>query len=143
MIRVRLLPTIIRLILNALIAWLVGLIFILASLHFVNGGSDFTTTDVMSFSVMTIVASGLLMLLVYLPSLYWLRRRRGELQQRSEFAVLTGVICNVPIFLLLAFLINRKMSASEALGFMLTFLMIGASFGLGFTLINRPTNHTH
>lgn len=118
---------------NALIAWFVGLIFIAASLYFVNGGSDFTTTDVMGFGVMTIVASGVLMLLVYLPSLYWLRRRRSELQQRSEFAVLTGVICNVPIFLLLAFLIDGKMPASEALAFMLTFLMIGATFGFGFT----------
>jgi hypothetical protein len=126
--------TVIKLILNAVVAWLVGLIFIAANLYFSNGGVDFTLTDLLGFGVMAVVASGVLMLLVYLPSLYWLSRRRNELQ-RGEFAVLTGVVCNLPIFLLLAFLINRKLSASEALGFMLTFLMIGASFGLGFTLI--------
>src|SRR5688500_12286466 len=132
--------TVTKLILNALIAWLVGLIFIAANLYLSNGGSDFTLTDVMGFGVMAIVASGLLMLLIYLPSLYWLRRRRNKLQRRSEFAMLTVVICIFPIFLLLAFLIERKMSASEALGFMVTFLMIGATFGLVFALINRTTS---
>ena len=34
--------------------------------------------------------------------------------------------------------INRKMSATEALGFMLAFLVIGVSFGLGFTLVSWP-----
>jgi hypothetical protein len=84
MIRVSLLPTVIKLILNALIAWFIGLMFIAANLYFVNGGSDFTATDVMGFGVVTIVASGMLMLLVYLPSLYWLRRRRSGLQQQGR-----------------------------------------------------------
>lgn len=134
--------TVIKIILNAVIAWFLGLLFISGNLYFSNGGADFTVTDVMGFGVMAVVASGLLMLAVYLPSLYWLKRRNNELQPRSKFALLTGVVCNIPIFLLLAFLINRKMSAAEAVGFMLTFLMIGASFGLGFTLINQSRNAT-
>ncbi|HEX6732419.1 MAG TPA: hypothetical protein VF074_20545, partial [Pyrinomonadaceae bacterium] len=81
----------IKLVLNAAVAWLVGLLLISVILYFSNGGSDFTLTDVMGFGVMTIVASGLLMLLVYLPSLYWLRRRRNEFLRRSEFVMLTGV----------------------------------------------------
>ena len=87
-----------QLVLNAAVAWLIGLLLISVILYFSNGGSDFTLTDVMGFGVMTIVASGVLMLLVYLPSLYWLRRRQNELLRRSEFVMLTGVICNFPIF---------------------------------------------
>ena len=84
---------------------------------------------------MAVVASGILMLALYLPSLYWWKRRRGGVRPRIEFLVLTGLLCNLPIFILLLTLINRKMSASEAFGFMATFLIIGSVFGLGFTYI--------
>ena len=127
--------TVLKLLLNAAVAWIAGLIFIAASLYFTNGGADFTLIDLTGFGVMTVVASGLLMLLLYLPTLYRLKRRLGGLHPRKKFALLTGVVCNVPVFLLLAFLINRKMAPSEAIGFMLAFLIIGISFGLGFTLV--------
>jgi len=131
--------TILKLLINAAIAWIVGLAFIGVTLYLSNDGADFTATDLMGFGVMSIVASGLLMLAIYLPSLYWLRRRLKGLHPRNRFVALAGVVCNVSIFLLLAFLINRKMSAAEALGFMLTFLMIGASFGFGFTFIEQSS----
>ena len=128
---------VVKLLCNAVIAWALGLAFIAATLYFTNGGSDFTTTDLMGFGVMAILASGLLMLVLYLPTLYWLKRRRGGVTPRRDFLLLTGVLCNVPLFILLATLINRKMVLSEALGFMATFLIIGAVFGLGFTLVNE------
>ena len=121
-----------NLFLNAFVAWLAGLVFISATLYFSNSGADFTITDIMGFGVMAIVASGILMLLVYLPSLYWLKRRSRGVGQQLRFPLLTGFICNLPVFIILALLINRKMAASEAIGFMLTFLVIGASFGYGF-----------
>ncbi len=124
---------IIKLILSAVAAWALGLLFIAATLYFTNDGADFTATDLMGFGTFAIAASGLLMLALYLPSLYWLKRRRGGIKPRIEFLLLTGLICNVPLFLLLLSLINRKMSLSEALGFMATFLIIGSVFGLGFT----------
>jgi len=34
-------------------------------------------------------------------------------------------------------LVNRKMALSEALGFILTFFVIGSVFGLGFTVAQR------
>jgi hypothetical protein len=121
--------------LNAAVAWIAGLIFIAASLYSTNGGADFTMIDLTGFGVMTVVASGLLMLLLCLPTLYRLKRRLGGVHPRKKFAMLTGVVCNLPIFLVLAFLINRKMALSEAIAFMLAFLIIGISFGLGFTFI--------
>ena len=123
----------VKLFFNAIAAWVLGLAFIAATLYFTNDGADFTVTDLSGFGVMVVVASGILMLLLYLPGLYWLKRRRGGIRPRIEFLLLTGLLCNLPIFILLLTLINRKMSLSEALGFMATFLVIGSVFGLGFT----------
>ena len=124
---------IIKLILSAIAAWAVGLAFIATTLYFVNDGADFTTTDLMGFGMLAIAVSGVLMLVLYLPSLYWLRKRRGGIKPRREFLLMTGLLCNVPVFILLLSLINRKMVLTEALGFIATFAIIGAVFGLGFT----------
>lgn len=123
-----------KLLLNALIAWILGLAAIAAVLYFSNGGVDFTVTDLTGFGVMAVVVSGLLMLVLYLPSLYWLKRRRGGVNRRIEFVLLTGLLCNIPLIIFLLALVNRKMVLSEALGFIATFLIIGSAFGLGFTV---------
>ena len=123
-----------KLLLNALIAWILGLVGIAAVLYFSNGGVDFTVTDLTGFGVMAVVVSGLLMLVLYLPSLYWLKRRRGGVNRRIEFVLLTGLLCNIPLIIFLLSLVNRKMVLSEALGFIATFLIIGSAFGLGFTV---------
>jgi hypothetical protein len=130
--------TVLKLLLNAVVAWIAGLVFIAANLYFSNNGADFTFIDLSGFGVITIVVSGLMMLLLYLPSLYKLKRRFGRLHPRIKFALVTGVLCNLPIFLFLTLLINRKMSATEAVGFMVAFFVIGVSFGLGFTFV-RPS----
>lgn len=126
---------IIKLLLSAVAAWAIGLAFIATTLYFTNDGSDFTTTDVMGFGTLAVAASGLLMLVLYLPSLYWLKRRRKGIKSRIEFLLLTGLLCNLPVFIILLSLINRKMVLTEALGFMATFAIIGAVFGLGFTWV--------
>jgi hypothetical protein len=125
-----------KLLLTALVAWALGLASIAAILYFSNGGADFTLTDVSGFGVLAIVVSGLLMLALYLPSLYWLKRRRSGVRPRREFLLLTGLLCNVPVFIFLLTLVNRKMVLGEALGFIATFLIIGSVFGLGFTLVH-------
>jgi hypothetical protein len=127
----------VKLLLNAIVAWALGIAVIAAMLFFSNGGADFTMTDITGFGVLAVVASGLLMLVLYLPSLYWLKRRRGGVRPRFEFLLLTGIICNVPLILVLLALVNRKMALSEALGFIVTFLVIGSVFGFGFTVAQR------
>ena len=129
-----------KLFLTAIVAWTLGIAAIAVILYFTNGGSDFTMTDLSGFGVMAIVVSGLLMLVLYLPSLYWLKRRRGGVKHPIHFVLLTGFLCNVPIFIFLLTLINRKMVLSEALGFIATFLIIGSTFGLGFTLTQQERN---
>ena len=127
----------VKLFFSGVLAWALGLAFICATLYFNNGGADFTVTDVMGFGVLALMASGLLMLVLYLPSLYWLKRRRGGVTPSRDFVLLTGFLCNLPIFITLIALTNRKMALSEALGFIVTFLIIGSAFGFGFTLVHR------
>ena len=129
--------TILKLLLNAIVAWIFGVAVIAAMLYFANGGADFTVTDISGFGVLAVMLSGLLMLVLYLPSLYWLKRRRGGVRPRFEFPLLTGIICNVPLIIVLLALVNRKMVLSEALGFIVTFLVIGSVFGFGFTMAQR------
>jgi hypothetical protein len=131
---------IVKLFFSAVFSWALSLAFIATTLYFSNGGADFTVTDVMGFGVRAIVASGLLMLILYLPSLYWLKRRRRGVKPRKDFMLLTGFICNLPLFVTLMMLVNRKMVLSEALGFIATFLIIGSVFGLAFTLVHNQRN---
>jgi hypothetical protein len=128
---------IIKLFLIAIVAWILGMASIAAILYFSNDGADFTITDLSGFGSMAVVISGVMMLALYLPSLYWLKRRRGGVGRRIDFVLLTGLLCNVPIIIFLLALVNRKMVFSEALGFMVTFLIIGSVFGLGFTMTHR------
>jgi len=55
--------------------------------------------------------------------------------------LLTGLLCNIPVFIFLLTLINRKMVLSEALGFIATFLIIGSVFGFGFTLAQAQSSN--
>ena len=126
-----------KLFLNAIVAWALGIVVITTLLYFGNHGADFTFTDISGFGVLAIVVSGLLMLVLYLPSLYWLKRRRGDVRPRLDFLLLTGLICNLPLIIVVLTLVNRKMVLSEALGFIATFLVIGAVFGFGFTLVQQ------
>ena len=71
----------------------------------------------------------ILLLIYYLPAMFWLRRKTSR---PLSFAVAGGLILNLPTFILFYLLIGRKMVASEAILFMLTFLIMGAIFGLGF-----------
>ena len=130
---------ILKLFLNALVAWTLGLASIAVILYFSNEGADFTITDISGFGVLAIVVSGLLMAVLYLPGLYWLKRRRGGVKPRIAFLLLAGVLCNVPVFIFLLTLSNRKMVLTEALGFIATFLIIGSAFGLGFTFCDESS----
>lgn len=125
---------ILKLLLTAVVSWLAGLTLIGATLYFRNGGADFTPQDLMGFGFLVIFLSAVLMVAVYVPGLFLLKRYRKGCQPRVLFPLVGGIILNLPIFLILAFLIGRKMAASEALLFMFTFLIIGLLFGLGFVL---------
>ena len=118
-----------RLLLAGFAAWMTGLAVMLIWLRLSNGGSDFTLNDIQGFGVLFVVVFGLLMLILYLPVLFWLRRRRKDFLQ---FPLWPGLLLNLPIFVLLVVLINRKVTAAEAVSMMVIFAASGAVFGLGF-----------
>lgn len=123
-----------KLILTAFAAWLTGLGMIALRLYLSNSGVDFTLTDVMGFGSLFVIASGVIMLLVYLPGLFWFRRKSAR---GLWYPLFSGLPLNLPVFILLSLLIGRKMVASEALTFMLIFFLAGAVFGLGFFWATR------
>jgi hypothetical protein len=127
-----------KLLISALAAWVVGLVLVAISLYLTNNGADFTLHDFMGFGFLLLPASGLLMAFIYLPGLLWLRRRLIARQNPLLLPLMCGFVLNTPVFAFLAFLIGRKMSAGEALLFMLTFALIGFTFGLGFIWSQRP-----
>ena len=114
---------------TALVAWVAGLVLVGAVLYSSNGGADFSLTDIAGFGGIIVVGSAILLLLYYLPVMFWLRRKTSR---PLSFALAGGLILNIPTFILFYLLIGRKMVASEAILFMLTFLIMGAIFGLGF-----------
>lgn len=119
----------IRMFLTAIVAWVSGLVLISAVLYFSNAGVDFSFIDIAGFGGIIIIGSAILLLLYYLPAMFWLRRKTSR---PLSFALAGGLVLNLPTFILFYVLIGRKMVASEAILFMLTFLIMGAIFGLGF-----------
>ena len=124
----------IRMLVTAIVAWVSGLLLVSAVLYFSHGGVDFSFIDVAGFGGIIIVGSAILLLIYYLPAMFWLRRKTSR---PLWFAVAGGLILNLPTFILFYSLIGRKMVASEAILFMLTFLIMGAIFGLGFLWSQR------
>ena len=119
----------IRMFLTALVAWVSGLVLISVVLYFSNGGVDFSFIDIVGFGGIIVIGSAILLLIYYLPAMFWLRRKTSR---PLSFAFTGGLILNLPVFILFYSLIGRKMVSSEAILFMLTFLIMGAIFGLGF-----------
>jgi hypothetical protein len=128
---------ILKLLISVLVSWAVGLVLVVITLYLSNNGVDFTLHDLMGFGFLLLPASALLMVLVYLPGLLWLRRRSIGRQTRILLPLMCGLVFNLPVFAFFAFLIGRKMSGSEAFLFMLTFMFIGFTFGLGFIWSQR------
>jgi hypothetical protein len=114
---------------TAIVAWISGLVLVSAVLYSSNGGADFSFIDIAGFGGIIIIGSAILLLLYYLPAMFWLSRKTSR---PLSFALAGGLILNFPTFILFYLLIGRKMAASEAILFMLTFLIMGAIFGLGF-----------
>jgi hypothetical protein len=73
--------------------------------------------------------------LMYVPGLFWLRRHRSGCSPRWLFPLSSGLILNLPIFVLTGLQAGRTMALSEALLFCVMFLIMGIVFGIGFVLL--------
>lgn len=118
-----------KLILTTLAAWLIGVVTIGIKLLLSHSAAHFTLADVVGFGVLFVNASCMLMLFIYLPALFWLKRKQAD---RLWYPLSSGLLLNIPVFVLLGLLIGRNLLLSEALTFMLAFFLSGALFGCGF-----------
>lgn len=117
----------------SLASWLVGLATILLAFFLVEG-EGLSAADIKGVTVMTLILSALIFSLAYAPALFWLRRRLGGCRPRALFPLASGLIMNVPVFLIGILAIGRTLIASEAFAFIGAFILMGTSFGLGFVL---------
>jgi hypothetical protein len=119
-----------RIVLLAIASWLLGLGVISAISYFFYG--ELSMADFVGFGGTSLIASSVLLTVLYVPGLFWLRRQLNGCEPAIFFPLACALFLNAPPFMLLALLAGRKMVASEAIVFASGFLTTGFVFGLGF-----------
>ena len=65
----------IRMFVTAVVAWVSGLVLVSAVLYSSNGGADFSFIDIAGFGGIIIIGSAILLLIYYLPAMFWLEKK--------------------------------------------------------------------
>ena len=112
-------------------SWLLGLSAILLTFSVLEGES-LSVTDVKGATLMSLMTAALIFSLAYAPSLFWLRRKLGGCRPAAVFPLASGLVLNLPVFLIGLLAIGRTLAATEAFAFIGAFVLMGAAFGLGF-----------
>ena len=120
----------------AFISWGACLITVLSAI-FVSDGWTISVPDLLGAASSTLVASAVVIVLLYTPGLFWLKRRQGGCRPASWFPLACALVFNAPIFLITALMAGKSMVVVEAFIFMAAFLVLGAAFGLGFVWTYR------
>ena len=117
-----------KLVLISLGSWLAGLGTLLLGFSLVPHGA-FTLGG---GGIASLVTTALIFSLAYGPSLTWLKSRLGERERTSIFPLTSSLILNLPVFLISLLAIGRTLPAAEAYAVMISFVVMGATFGRGF-----------
>ena len=120
----------VRIIIVAFTSWLFGLGVISALSYFLYG--ELSAADFLGFGGMSLIASAVVCTVLYVPGLFWLRRRLNGCEPAIFFPLASSLFLNAPLFMILALLAARKMVTSEAILFASGFLTTGLVFGFGF-----------
>jgi hypothetical protein len=120
-----------KLIFVYVVAWLLGLVSSLVVSHFYYG-EPFSVADLIGFSMLSFVPAVLVCALLYTPGLLYLKRRLGKCEPRLLFPVASALVLNAPPFLTVAWQTGRTMRSSEAVSFIVIFLVMGFVSGIGF-----------
>ncbi|MFN2492430.1 MAG: hypothetical protein ABR501_06055 [Pyrinomonadaceae bacterium] len=120
-----------KLITISLGSWLLGLAVLLLTFFLVEGESV-SAADVRGATITSLIMAALLFSLAYAPSLCWLRRRLGGCRPAALFPFVSGLIINLPVFLIGILAIGRTLGIAEAFAFIGAFVLMGAAFGLAF-----------
>ncbi|HEX8179313.1 MAG TPA: hypothetical protein VF525_07190 [Pyrinomonadaceae bacterium] len=113
-------------------AWVVGLTTTLGwSCLFVETPSR---NDVLGFGSLLLGAAVPVCGLLYVPGLFWLRRRLGGCRPVVLFPLAAGVLLNLPVVAVSLFMARLKasMAVGEHTLFIAGFVAMGLTFGLGF-----------
>jgi hypothetical protein len=119
-----------KLILVAVISWLLGLVTHLIPMYLIFDEPP-STADLIGVGGASLIFSLLVFFLVYTPGLFWLRRRRAGCQPAIHFPI-ASTILTIPILLVIGLRVSKSFSTGEALLFMIQFLVAGICFGFGF-----------
>jgi hypothetical protein len=114
----------------ALTSWLFGLGVTSAISYFFYG--ELSVADFLGFGGTSLIASAVVFTVLYVPGLFWLRRRLKGCEPAILFPLASSLFLNAPLFMLLGLLAGRKLVASEAILFASGFLTAGLVFALGF-----------
>lgn len=127
----------------AVLSWL-GATVIMLSAGAVVYRERPSVADLTGITVITLVASSVLLLSCYLPGLWWLRRRFGGRLTVLQAAVATSVGLNIPAFVVLAVMATRSgvFAPGESAWFASKFLLFGLAFGLGYARYCQPAAPT-
>lgn len=80
----------------------------------------------------SLAVTALVFALAYGPSLVWLKTQFDARERASIYVLASSVILNLPIFLVSLLAIGRTLPAGEAYAVMISFAVMGATFGRGF-----------
>jgi uncharacterized membrane-anchored protein YitT (DUF2179 family) len=108
-------------------SWLAGTGILLLGLSFVSHGA-FTLGGA---GIAPLITTALIFSLAYGPSLTWLKRRLGA-ERTSIFPLTSSLVLNLPVFLISLLAIGRTLLPAEAYAVMISFAVMGATFGRGF-----------
>lgn len=121
-----------KLFIIAVLSWLTGWATILSwDCLFVETPS---TADVFGFGTLTLITAVPIFALLYLPGLFWLRRKLGGCRPAALFPFASGVLLNVPVVAVSLFMgrLKASMAVGEHTLFIAGFVAMGLTFGLGF-----------
>ncbi|HEU4389623.1 MAG TPA: hypothetical protein VFV34_17595 [Blastocatellia bacterium] len=122
-----------KLTLIAVGAWIAGVsTFVLLSFLIAERPS---LTDIAGITVLSVIAVGVNTSLVYVPGLYWLRRRRGSCEPAIVFAGAAGLVLNIPAIVLAVLQSGATMGTTEALLFAAMMIVAGSVFGFAFARV--------
>lgn len=115
-----------------LVAWLVGLTTILTWSYLTYDTPS--SADVFGFGTLTLGMDVLICGLLYVPGLFWLRRRLGGCRPAVLFPLASGVLLNLPIITISLIMsrLKQSMAVGEHTLFLAGFVTMGLTFGLGF-----------
>jgi uncharacterized membrane-anchored protein YitT (DUF2179 family) len=112
-------------------SWLIGLSAILGTFILVEGES-LSPADIKGATITSLIVAALLFSLAYAPALFWLRNRLGGCRPAAAFPLASALVLNIPVFLIGILAIGRTLGRAEAFAFIGAFVLMGATFGLGF-----------